>query len=129
MTPCPPDQSLAQLLSDALNPAEQAAIAQHIQACAACQKKLAQLTDNAAAAKWRRADPSASNSELEDEIVRRLKKSQRNSKPSINDPSDVTLVNFTQRDLAALAAIDSEWPAVPGYEIVGVLGRGGMAIV
>jgi eukaryotic-like serine/threonine-protein kinase len=129
MTHCPSDETLAQLLADALKTSERDAIAGHIEACALCQGKLAHLTEIVAAEKWRRVEHSAASSEAEDEIVWRLKASRRMSAPSATDPSDVTLANFTQRDLAALAAIDSQWPAVPGYEIIGVLGRGGMAIV
>jgi len=33
------------------------------------------------------------------------------------------------REAATRPAVEGEWPVVPGYEIVGVLGHGGMAVV
>ena len=128
MTLCPSDEKLADLLADALSTTERDALAQHVEACASCQGKLAHLTEISDAEIWQRAEHLPPRSEAEEEIVRRLKLVRRSSAPFPPDPADTTN-DSAQRELAASATIDSEWPAVPGYEIIGVLGRGGMGVV
>jgi serine/threonine protein kinase len=98
----------------------------HVEACALCQAKLAHLTAIADADIWQRAEQLSPRSEAEEELVRRLKLAGPPPASVPTNPADTT--KLTQHKLAA-QAIDSLWPAVPGYEIIQVLGRGGMAVV
>jgi serine/threonine protein kinase len=78
---------------------------------------------------WQRAQDCSANSPAEEEILQRLKVTPHTGASFPADPAGATLGIFTQRELAAQAAIDSQWPVVPGYEITGILGQGGMAVV
>lgn len=129
MTLCPSDKSLAFLLDDALGSFERDALVEHVEQCAKCQDRLARLSEIADAEPGKSAAEIPKSSEAEEEIVRRLKILPRSSMPSISDRMDTTIGLFAQRELAAHAAVDSEWPIIPGYEIIGVLGRGGVGVV
>src|SRR6476660_2473592 len=118
MTVCPADQTLALLLADALSATERNALAQHVEACAACQVKLARLTEISDNELWQRAAHLPPRSEAEAEFVRRLKLARRSSAGFPPDPVDTTIVTLS--DLMPPTAIDLQWPAVPGYEILGV---------
>jgi hypothetical protein len=129
MTLCPSDKSLAFLLDDALGSFERDALVEHVEHCTKCQARLAHLTEVADAELGKSTQKIPPASDAEEEIVRRLKILPRSSMPSLSDRMDTTIGLFAQRELAASGAIDSEWPAVPGYEILGVLGRGGVGVV
>src|SRR5690242_17905468 len=129
MMPCPSDEKLAQLLSDALDPTEQDAVAQHIQTCAPCQRKLAELTDDYDSEVRPLAAGHPSSNSAEEEIVRRLKSVRPSSAQSLTDASDATIEYPARRKGTTASRMESEPPAVPGYEIIGVLGRGGVGVV
>ncbi|HTM55455.1 MAG TPA: protein kinase [Pirellulales bacterium] len=126
MSACPSDETLAVLLADGLAAPDRDALAEHVEGCAVCQKKLARLSEVSADPAWQRSADLEPLNETEQEIVRRLKRAWRSSPPFRSDPGDTTV--FRARDAAAPPPT-GEWPVVPGYEIVGVLGHGGMAVV
>jgi eukaryotic-like serine/threonine-protein kinase len=127
MMHCPSDEKLVRLLADALSATERDALAQHVEACTSCQGKLAHLTEISDVERLQRAEHLPPRTEAEDEIVRRLKLARLSSAPFPPDPANTTI--FTQRELGAPTQVDSEWPPVPGYEVIGVLGQGGMGVV
>jgi serine/threonine protein kinase len=123
MTSCPTGEQLTGLLTEALGAADRDVVARHVDGCAGCQERLARLTGTET---WRRAAPAPGDSG-EDAMMRRLKQS------AASLPLTVLMRGERPAGQSAHAVVPwplrSEWPAVPGYEILGELGRGGMGVV
>src|SRR4051794_21965363 len=107
MTSCPTVEELTSLLADALDPADQDALAQHVEGCATCQEQLARLTGTPDTGTRRRAGPSPRASGAEDSVMLRLKQMASLPAPTI-------LMQAPGPPGAAIrrpAAAASEWPA------------------
>src|SRR5262249_10284359 len=89
--------------------------------CTSCQEKLARLTESPDAEVWCRAGHSPQGSEAEEEVIRRLKHA--------SPPLAVHRLEQADRPAGASLHAAAPPPAVPGFEILGELGRGGMAVV
>jgi serine/threonine protein kinase len=129
MTPCPSDETLASLLAEALSIAERDAISEHIEKCVACVEKLARLTELSESESWRRSAHPDTPSDTEQSVVSRLKLARHSFAPYLPDPADTPTIDSAHGRFAAAATIDFEIPSVPGYEIIGILGRGGAGVV
>src|SRR5262249_28622927 len=129
MSSCPSDETLTGLLADTLTTAERDSLARHVEGCAPCQERLARLTGAPDTETWRRAEHLPQGSEAEEGLMRRLKQLPLSStaprlehadRPAGDSPPAASLTPVT---------VVSEPPAVPGFEILGELGRGGMGVV
>ncbi|HEY7155656.1 MAG TPA: serine/threonine-protein kinase, partial [Gemmataceae bacterium] len=112
MTPCPSAEQLQDLLAHRLSEEETLPLEEHIQNCSQCQNTLERLTGGGAGPDQEETSPS---SEDDADFLHRL----QNLPPTMRRPTE----SDTEHD-----SPDS-LPCVPGYEVLGVLGRGGMGVV
>jgi WD40 repeat protein len=106
---CPPTDHLERLLGDNLAVAEREEIAAHLEGCPDCQREMERQFRATPA---RAAPPAGADPEPRTEFLSRLKQCC----PPLAD---------TQSQ----AEVSPAWPHVPGYEVLGVLGRGGTGVV
>src|SRR4051794_9049015 len=122
MTVCPSDDKLANLLADALSATERATQARHVEQCAACQDRLARLTEVPHTEIWRDAAPSPRGDRDEERVLQHLKQIGPGSAPTIGMPAPLPGEGWSggADDISELGG--GELPDVPGYEILGELG-------
>jgi WD40 repeat protein/tRNA A-37 threonylcarbamoyl transferase component Bud32/tetratricopeptide (TPR) repeat protein len=127
MTSCPADDRLAQFLADGLLPAAAEELEDHLAACAACRQRLEELSCDDSAVRLRelyqRHEVAVVDPELS--FLRGLPCVLRAEGPS---PVEFGAVADTPQADGSAQALRS-LPTVPGYEVQGELGRGGMGVV
>ncbi|AWM39479.1 Serine/threonine-protein kinase PknB [Gemmata obscuriglobus] len=113
MPDCPDDTELAGFLNDSLGPERGACVSGHVDGCPACQARLDRLTEqtSGAVARYRerpltelpdaRSGDGAPHAEADTQIV--------GARPAV--------------------AVFGGPPPVPGFEVLGEIGRGGMGVV
>lgn len=109
MTCCPFGEQLPGLLAGALSTTELDTLARHVEGCGTCQDQLARLTETPDTEVWRRAGQPPGDSGAEETMLCHLKRMASGSAPAVPTPG--------------------AGPAVPGYELLWELGRGGMGVV
>src|SRR5215213_52885 len=119
MITCPPRERLQQFLDESLDGRESAAVEEHLAQCPHCQGTLERLTSEPSADHWRRLQQTAPEATPGPALERLVRA----------ELSGLTATLDARGQPAAPTAGRAVAPALPGYEILGELGRGGMGVV
>src|SRR5262249_26344644 len=124
MTACPPGTRLEDLLAERLGPGELDDLEAHVAGCLPCQEALERL---AGGLPLRRRMAGEGGSRACPHFLEEFK---RTLPPGVSadhgQPGDTDVGMGT---LTAETPLAVQPPVVPGYEVLGVLGRGGTAVV
>jgi WD40 repeat protein/serine/threonine protein kinase len=129
MSACPSAVQLSGLLADELSRAEQDAVARHVEGCLSCQEQLARLTGTPESETWLHAKPLPLGPEDEEASMGRLKRKAQSPLPIRLGQANTPASSRSRAADPAPDALELQRPAVPGYEILRELGRGGMGVV
>jgi serine/threonine protein kinase len=129
MPSCPSDATLTGLLADALTRAERDRLARHVEGCTPCQNRLARLTEIPDAERWRHVEHPPRGLEAEEDVVRRLKQVPPSAAAHRLEQADRPPGDWPPAAGPTPFAVVSGPPAVPGFEVLAELGRGGMGVV
>ncbi len=126
MTACPPHEQLERFLAEQLGEADHEAVAGHVGACAACQETLERWTDSLLGRPSAPTPPPAAPEGPAEDSERTT---DHVSQPDTDGSFLSRIAAFWPTPAGQAAPAGNAAPAVPGYEILGVLGRGGMGVV
>jgi hypothetical protein len=128
MSPCPSPERLRRLLAEELDDAERDPLESHVEGCAACQEALEELSRALVheGERTQGGERSRSRHEPGSAFLRRLKLGAPDTAAGGGEDENETATTQTESPPTQLA---ETWPQVPGHEILGVLGKGGMGIV
>ncbi|HEX5271299.1 MAG TPA: protein kinase, partial [Gemmataceae bacterium] len=127
MQPCPPPQRLEDFLAERLGDSDRAALEAHLSRCAACQRRLEQLTANPSAQRWQHLHRQACHFEDPDEpsLLRRLAKACHSAAPRAGGLGDPPRDEERPGGRPTAPGL----PGIPDYRLERELGRGGMGVV
>jgi len=124
MKNCPPEEQLESLLAAQLGDVEVASVSEHLETCDSCRRKLDLLSADAASGRWRRLreQERGSGDRLRADFARRLERALR-------EPSTPSLLALALEPPAAPGAPAPPYQPPDGYDLLEMVGRGGMGVV
>jgi WD40 repeat protein/serine/threonine protein kinase len=143
MSKCPPEQQLKLFLAEELSPSECEALEEHLAECPHCPQRLHKLTSEPVPSHWRelfahqqqndvRSDPAwldqlarLEPDQITDESVPRVTREWVTAR----DAETPSGAGDADNEELSPQPVPMPWPVVPGYEVLGELGRGGMGVV
>src|SRR5262249_44094128 len=126
MTRCPPADELRRLLDGDPDSPTVAAFAAHLEECEACQRALDQLSGFRQGA----AIPAGQGIVLAETVeATRVEVMDLLRRLEASPPGETGSLADTSNRAGTSPQVPDRLPAVAGYEVLGVLGRGGMGVV
>src|SRR6516165_9539559 len=138
MKRCPGRDRLSAFLADQLDPSVREALEEHVEGCTACQGLLDELTERWDWELARRSEADAGVTREQMIFLRRLQQAPPGIMEPVAERGDPDGTARGGADLrgtisgspaASGAPAERAAPAVPDYEVLGELGRGGMGVV